>query len=150
VDAEHRQQRDRLAVGPVDADDEEIVIVLPAAREIVVLAAPIAVDLVLGIEVAVVRDADARGTAARERRAHRGLHVAEQRFVRCAVERAEADLHRAVPGVVRERRVRVAHREEHLAGELGPEPRFELVREALVRDAELGLHDQDRLVARGP
>ena len=149
VDAEDRQHGHRLARRVVDADHEEVMVLLRPADEHVVLGATVVADGILRIEVPVVGESDLRrlhGVDGLLR--HRG-QLLDQRVVDVGAPDAEADREPRVAGVVAERRVAVAAGDDDLARERWTERGLDVVDEALIRAGEVRLQEDDGLVA-GP
>ncbi|MCZ7683172.1 MAG: hypothetical protein M5U28_31945 [Sandaracinaceae bacterium] len=124
-----------------------MVVVLGSAGQLVVLAAPVAVHAVLGIEVSVVGEADPGRAQVRDGRARRVDERAHDGLVDARAEAARASRQERVPGEVAEGRVAVARRDHHLARVLGAELGLHVVHEALVAEGEIDLHEDDRLAA---
>jgi hypothetical protein len=147
VHAEDRHDRDRIAVGGVDADQVQPVVLAVAARQLVVLAAPLAGDGVGRVEVGIGGDAQLGRAQIGDRRARRGLAAGQPAVADELAPLAGADLERRVRGVLRPRGVAVRRRQQDLAAVLGAQPLLEIEDEALVGEDRVDLDPHDGLAA---
>jgi hypothetical protein len=151
VHTKHRQDGHGLAVAGVDAHDEEVaVFAVASVGQVVVVAAAVAGDAVLGVEVGVVGDADAGGDARGEGlagHAHQGLDEAP---IALGAPRAEAQRRQALVGDgVPHRRVAVRRGEDDLARVGRAERGGDVEGHGGLRGAEVGLENQRGLIAGG-